>query len=110
MADINIHSRSDRDKTDFNNFIEYQTTDTIHQLPKPTRPMSNTSPDIVITSTNIGTRCTIDILDLIGSDHAPIKLTLHCQCPPFVTQNIPAREILRFDKADWEGYRTYITT
>jgi len=93
MADINIHNRSDRDQTDFNNFIEYQTTGPIHQQPKPTRPISNTSPDVVITSTNIANRSPIYILDLIGSDHVPIKLTLHCQRSPFETQNISAREI-----------------
>jgi len=53
MTDINIHSRPDRKKTNFHDFIEYQTNGTVHQLTKPTRPISNTTPDIVITSTNL---------------------------------------------------------
>jgi len=53
MADINIHSRTDKEKSDFHDFINLQTTGIIHQLSKPTRPCSNTTPDVVITSMNI---------------------------------------------------------
>jgi len=49
MADINIHSGSDRQKDQFYNFITKHTTGTIQNFPKPTRPESNTTPYIVIT-------------------------------------------------------------
>jgi len=45
-------------------------------LPKSNRPDSNTTPDAVIISTNLNTRHHVDVLDLIGSDHAPIKLII----------------------------------
>ena len=110
MADINFHSRPNRHKLNFSNFIEYQTTGTLHHLPKSPRPISNTTPDIVITSTNIANRSAVEILDLMGSDHAPIKLTVHCNQNPLPQQNVPLRQVLRFDKADWEGYRDYVET
>lgn len=34
IVDLNIHSRSYREKTEFQDVIEYQTTGTVHQIPK----------------------------------------------------------------------------
>jgi len=110
IAGINIHSRTDREKTNCLNFIEFQTTGIIHKLPQTTRPISNTTPDVVITSTNLTHRCTTEVLDLLGSDHAPIKLTLHCQLRPLPNPNTTPRQTLRYDKANWTGYRDYIET
>ena len=109
MADLNLHSRSQQEKDTFRHFILTQTIGSIIPLPKPTRPESNTTPDAVIVSTNLTSRYHVDVLDLIGSDHAPIKLAIdtpghnHPQNPP------PLRTTLRYDKADWTTYRTYLT-
>ena len=109
MADINLHSRPDRHKTRFANFIADHTTAIIHPIPAPTRPISNTTPDVVITSANISGQCAIQVLDLLGSDHAPIKLVitsrLHSQPPAPIVRTTP-----RFDKADWVKYRELLTT
>jgi len=108
MADVNIHSRSAQDKAHFIDFIELQTTGTIHHIPKPTRSISNTTPDIVITSTTLTNRSTIDVLDLLGSDHAPIKLTIQTHQHTKHTNYPPPRTVLRFDQANWEGYKDFI--
>ena len=108
MADINIHSRSDQEKRNFRDFIEIQTTGTIHRLPKPTRPISNTSPDVVITSSQLFPRCTIEVLDPLGSDHVPIKLSINSPHHLNPQQTPPPRTVLRFDKANWNKYRDYI--
>lgn len=54
MADIDIYSRSKKEKSYFQDLISMQTSGT---LP----------------STNISQLCRIEVLDLIGSDHASVK-------------------------------------
>ncbi|MBK5646087.1 MAG: hypothetical protein I4N51_02495, partial [Acinetobacter sp.] len=108
MADINYHSRTDRQKTRFNTYITTNTTGEIHKLPRHTRPISNTSPDIVITSTNLTNRCQLEVLDTIGSDHDPIKLTLQCHNQTNYRQQQFIRTIPRYDKANWTKYRNTI--
>jgi hypothetical protein len=109
MADVNIHSRPAREKSDFHDFIELQTTGTIHRIPQPTRPISNTTPDIVITSITLAHHSTINVLDPLGSDHVPVKLTIQSHHHPH-HHTPPPRTILRFDKADWLSYRQHIQT
>jgi len=82
MVDINIHSRSHHEKEKFQHHIRTQTKGTILQIPNPTRPESNTTSDVVICSTYLIQRCHLSVLDLIGSDHAPIKLTPDSQAHP----------------------------
>jgi len=108
MTDINIQSRSDRQRNLFMNYIYTQTTGVLQQLPKHTRPTSQTTPDIVIFSPNLINRCHIYVLDTIGSDHVPIKLTIHrrLQTAP---GPIPQRKIIRYDRASWDMYRDYIS-
>jgi len=108
MADINIHSRTDREKTNFSNFIQFQTTGTIHILPQLTRPIWNTTPEFVITSTNLTHRCTIEVLDLLWSDHAPLYLHFTVNADHFQTQILLHVKLFRYDKANWTGYRDYI--
>jgi len=107
MADINIHSRSDRAKTDFHSFISQQTTGTLHRIPTHTRPISNTTPDIVITSSNLLPNSHLDVLDPLGSDHIPVKFTIDFTRPNPTTPIIP-RQVLRFDRANWVGYMEHI--
>ena len=109
MADINIHSRPDRQKTHFTNFISSHTTGFLHHLPKHTRPVSNSTPDIVITSANLTNRLQIAVLDTLGSDHVPIKLTVdpHRRTPALPPN--PSPPSMRYDKANWVAYRDFIT-
>jgi hypothetical protein len=109
MADINIHSRTQREKNAFHRFITSQTSGTIIPLPQPTRPESSTTPDIVIISTNLMSRHHIHVLDLIGSDHAPVKLTITNPGHQPLHTAPPLRTTLRYDKADWTAYRTNLT-
>ena len=110
MADINIHSRSTRDKDAFHTFITTRTTGTLHHLPKHTRPESGTTPDIVITSVNLTQRCTIHVLDPVGSDHLPIKLTITSPNHRNLPAQAPSRTTWRFDRADWHKYRDSLNT
>lgn len=108
MADVNIHSRSDRQKDQFRNFITNSTNGILQHLPKPTRPISQTTPDIVILSPNLIHRTHIEVLDTVGSDHVPIKITLHRQ--PSQQPNPPIlRTTTRFDLANWNHYRDHIS-
>ena len=107
MADINIHSRSDRQKLQFTNYISQQTNGLLQQLPQHTRPTSQTTPDVVILSPNLAQRCHIDVLDNIGSGHVPMKLTIRRHLQPQPPQT-SIRKTARFDLADWNSYRTYI--
>jgi len=107
MADINIHSRSDRQRNLLMNYIYTQTTGVMQQLPKHTRPISQTIADIVILSPNPLNRCHIDLLDTIGSDHVPLKLKIQrrLQTAP---GTIPQRTTIYYDRANWDMYRDYI--
>lgn len=108
MADINLHSQTPRRRQHFIDFIRTNTTGSLQPLPQPTRPISQTKPDVVIVSHNLTRRLTIEILDTLGSDHVPIKLTLQTYNP----RHLPPPDsppTLRYDKADWTKYRQFIT-
>jgi len=108
MADINIHSRSDRQRAQFINFINTSTNGLLQPLPKPTRPISQTTPDIVILSPNLVNRTQIHVLDTVGSDHVPIKLTIQRRLQPQPNLT-PPRQTIRYDLAEWNDYRNFIT-
>jgi len=57
--------------------------------PKPTRPIYQTTPDIVIMSPNLPNRSQIHVMDTIGSDHVPIKLSIQRRLQP---QPNPSKE------------------
>ena len=107
MADVNIHSRPQYEKDEFQ---EQQTALQLHHhhLPQHTRPCSQTTPDVIITSLNLLKFCAIQVLDNIGSDHVPVKLQLTThRCSDGHT--IPIRTVWRYDKANWEAYRQDMT-
>lgn len=106
MADINFHSRSKRAKSKFLDDIETNTHGEFIILPKPTRPVSQTTPDAVIISQTLITYSTIDVLDPIGSDHVPIKLQL--EFPGAIQQTQNTRKIYRYTDAKWDDYRETI--
>jgi len=70
------------------------------QTPKQTRPISNTTPEIVITLSNLN-QCQIDTLDPLGSDHIPVKLTLNLT-PQTPNIRVAPRKPLRFDRSPEE--------
>jgi len=108
MADANIHSRSDRQKDQFRNFITNSTNGILQNLPKPTRPISQTTHDIVNLSPNLINRTQIEVLDIVGSDHVLIKIILHRQ--PSQQPNPPIlRTTTRFDLANLNHYRDHIS-
>ena len=75
MADVNLHSRSDRERNHFKQCIQ-NTTGEIIDLPRPSRPSSNTTSDVAFMSSILIPYSQLTMLDSIGSDHDPIMTTL----------------------------------
>jgi len=89
------------------NFISNSTNGISQPLPKPTRPLTQTTPDIVILSPNLIQRTLIEVLNTVGSDHVPVKNTLHRR--PTQAPDPPIlRTTTRFDLANWNQYREHI--
>ena len=108
MADVNIHSRPPQERRDFVDLITNHLHLYLYTLPRHTRPSSQTTPDVVISSLNISNNYQLQVLDSIGSDHLPVLLTL-----PTIRQGrleATVRLIKRYDKADWHSYRAEITS
>ena len=107
LADVNIHSRTQHQRTTFINFVAHQMHATLHRLPKHTRPESQTTPDIAITSSNLSALSTISVLDPVGSDHLPIEISIPSRPPPRTVPPL-VRTSPRYDLADWSQYRSIL--
>ena len=106
MADINFHSRSNADKQQFRQYINTILNAKFHDLPLPSRPISNTSPDVVISSSSL-TVANLRVLPPFGSDHAPILLDI--AAPNNKKQNNQIIKHFDYATADWTSYQTEIT-
>jgi len=106
MADINLHSRSIAEKQQFRQYVSNTLNARFHDLPSPSRPISNSSPDVVISSSSL-TIANLRVLPPFGSDHAPILLDI-----PAPNTNKPEKQTTKhfdYTKADWTSYQADIT-
>lgn len=98
MADISIHSRYDRQHTQFTTYINISTNGQLQSLLKHSRPISLTQPDIVTLALNFTNRTNFEVIDTVGSDHVPIKVTSHRNSAPqpttFPKEHIPTMTLL----------------
>lgn len=106
MADINLHSRSNAEKQQFRQYVSNTLNVRFHDLPSPSRPISNSSPDVVISFSSL-TIANLRVLPPFGSDHAPILLDI-----PAPNTNKPEKQIIKhfdYTNADWTLYQADIT-